>query len=83
MASMGPKSPTPVPNFLHGERFPQFAKAGGILLGIGAAQYYFGRADDIFEHKFITSKKPEDLADFYGTEDFMEVFCVFLSWSDS
>ena len=73
---MMPKSQTPVPNSLHGGNFPLFAKTGGILLGIGAAQYYFSHADDIFEHKFITSKNPEDLADFYGTEDFMEVFCV-------
>jgi hypothetical protein len=48
--------------------------AGG--LGLGAAQYFLGISENFFEHKFVTSKKPEDLADFYGTEDFMEVFCV-------
>ncbi|CAJ1956773.1 unnamed protein product [Cylindrotheca closterium] len=46
-------------------------------LGMGALQYTFGEADNFFEHKFVTRKKPEDLADFYGTEDFMELFCVF------
>jgi len=46
-------------------------------LGLGAAQYNFGRADNFFEHKFKTNKSPDDLADFYGTEEFMEIFCVF------
>mmetsp|Transcript_44766 Transcript_44766/g.108144 ORF Transcript_44766/g.108144 Transcript_44766/m.108144 type:complete len:385 (-) Transcript_44766:3296-4450(-) len=46
-------------------------------LGMGALQYTFGESDNFFEHKFVTRKKPEDLADFYGTEDFMELFCVF------
>ena len=50
----------------------------GILgLGLGLAQYSLGNAQNIFEHKFITNKKTEDLADFYGTEDFMEIFCMF------
>jgi len=46
-------------------------------IGMGALQYTFGEADDFFEHKFVTRKKPEDLADFYGAEDFMEIFSVF------
>ena len=46
-------------------------------LAMGALQYAFGEADDFFEHKFVTRKKPEDLADFYGSEDFMEIFSVF------
>ena len=49
--------------------------AGLTLLGI--AQYQLGEGKNIFEHKFTTTKKPEDLSDFYGTEDFMEIFCVF------
>jgi hypothetical protein len=61
-ASVMLKSPTSVPNSLHDICLPHFAKVGGILLGgsCAAAQYYFGRADDIFEHKFMKSKKPED-----------------------
>jgi hypothetical protein len=39
------------------------------------AQYQLGSTTDFFEHKFVTSQHPEDLADFYGTEDFVEVFC--------
>jgi hypothetical protein len=59
--------------FLSGKRMTPIC-AGG--LGLGAAQYYLGKSENFFEHKFVTTKKPEDLADFYGTEDFMEVFCI-------
>ena len=41
---------------------------GGATLALAAAQYSLGNADDFFEHKFITTAKSEDLADFYGTE---------------
>lgn len=44
---------------------------------MGTLQYALGESDNFFEHRFVTRKKPEDLADFYGTEDFMELFCVF------
>lgn len=55
----------------------RMTRLGVLGLGLGVAQYTLGDASNVFEHKFITSKKPEDLADFYGTEDFMELFCVF------
>jgi hypothetical protein len=50
---------------------------GGLALAGIAAQHYLGNADDFFEYKFKTTKKPEDLCDFYGTEAFMDLFCVF------
>lgn len=46
-------------------------------LVMGGLQYTLGEADNFFEHKFVTRKKPEDLADFYGSEDFMEIFSIF------
>jgi len=55
----------------------RYAKYGGLALGLGLAQYQFGTADDFFEHKFTTNKNACDLADFYGTEDFMEVRTAF------
>jgi len=64
------KLPTP-------SKVARYAKVGGLVLGLGLAQYQFGEADNFFEHKFTTTKDPSLLADFYGTEDFMEVFCVF------
>jgi len=33
--------------------------------------------EDFFEHKFITSKKPDDIVDFYSTEDFLQILGVF------
>jgi len=50
--------------------------AAGLAM-LGAAQYSFGEGTNVFEHKFTTTKKPEDLSDFYGTEDFMEIFSIF------
>lgn len=55
----------------------RLAKFGGLGLAMVAGQYYLGTAENIFDEKFVTYKKSEDLADFYGTEDFMEIFCVF------
>lgn len=55
----------------------RLVQLGGLALAGVAAQHYLGNADDFFEYKFITSKKPEDLCDFYGTEAFMDLFCVF------
>lgn len=43
-------------------------QVGGLALTLAAAQYSLGNANDFFEHRFITDKKSEDLADFYGTE---------------
>ncbi|CAE8740814.1 unnamed protein product [Polarella glacialis] len=51
-------------------------KLGGTGLACAGLQYYFGSEDDFYDHRFVSSKKPEDLADFYGSEDFMEIFCV-------
>jgi len=69
-----PKAPFASRPLLDGKGLGRF---GALCMGFGAAQYYLGSADNFFEHKFVTSKKPEDLADLYGTEDFMEIFCVF------
>jgi len=55
----------------------KYIKMGGLALCLGLAQFQLGEADNFFEHKFRTTKNAEDLADLYGTEDFMEIFCVF------
>lgn len=54
----------------------RLAQVGLLGTSLGAGQYLLGTAQDFFDEKFVTTKNPEDLADFYGTEDFMEVFCV-------
>ena len=48
---------------------------GGIFLaGLHSAT---GSQNDFFDYRFTAEKSPEDLATFYGGEDFMELFCVF------
>lgn len=53
-----------------------WTQVAAVGLGLTAAQSYLGYAEDFFEHKFKTTADPQDLASFYGTEDFMEIFCV-------
>lgn len=55
----------------------KLANFGALCLTLAAGQYWLGSAENFFDEKFVTYKKSEDLADFYGTEDFMEIFCVF------
>jgi len=43
---------------------------------MGTFQYFFGYQEKFYEYHFITSKDPDDLIGFYGSEDFMEIFCV-------
>lgn len=59
---------------LFNKRVAQLAGAGVVCY---AGQKQFGSAENFFDHRYITTKKPEDLADMYGSEDFMEIFCVF------
>jgi len=49
---------------------------GGTVAGCGVLQYFYGFKDDFYDYRFITKKDPDDLAGFYGSEDFMEIFCV-------
>jgi hypothetical protein len=54
-----------------------WTQVAAIGVGVTAMQTYLGNGEDFFEHKFKTTADPQDLASFYGTEDFMEIFCVF------
>lgn len=54
-----------------------YGKYAAIAAGLATAQYFLGEKEEFFDYRFITDKKPEDLADFYGTEAFMDIFCVF------
>ena len=33
--------------------------------------------EEFFEHKFVTKKDPDDIADFYSTEDFLQILGLF------
>merc|ERR1712032_1236497 len=38
---------------------------------------FFGAKEEHwYDYRFITDKDPADLADFYGSEAFMDLFCV-------
>ena len=56
----------------------RMAQMGAFGLVMAAGQYTLGSATNFFDEKFVVQgKNSDDLADFYGTEDFMEIFCVF------
>jgi len=40
-------------------------------------QYQFGTRNDFFRHEFKVRSDPLSLADFYGTEEFMAIYCIF------
>ena len=54
-----------------------YGRYAAIAAGLVTAQYFLGEKEEFFDYRFTTDKKPEDLADFYGTEAFMDIFCVF------
>lgn len=57
---------------------PKFALGAGLVTGVCVAgQTYYGSTENFYDHRFITNANPDDLAEFYGNEDFMEIFCVF------
>jgi hypothetical protein len=48
-------------------------------IGCGLGQYYYGYQKDFFDYRFVLTRDdidPDDLASFYGGEEFMELFCV-------
>lgn len=48
---------------------------GGVFLaGLHSAT---GSQNEFFDYRFRTNKSPDDLASFYGGEEFMELFCIF------
>jgi len=51
--------------------------AGVLTGGLVVGQYLFGSADHFYDHRFVTRADPDAMAEFYGNEDFMEIFCVF------
>lgn len=51
----------------------------GILGGVGLAGLHSatGSSNDFYEYRFKTEKSADDLASFFGGEEFMELFCIF------
>jgi hypothetical protein len=44
---------------------------GGVAVASAIGQYYYGDQPDFYDYRFICDKDPDDLADFYGSENFM------------
>ena len=74
--SLSPTLPLPSSS----SRSSKVGKAGTALFAAGAtcfaAHLAFGSAPDFYDYRFITDKDPDDLAGFYGSEAFMDIFCV-------
>lgn len=49
----------------------------GTVITITGLHFAIGSQDDYYCYRFITKKDPDDLATFYGGEEFMELFCGF------
>jgi len=52
------------------------AAGGAAILATAGAQMMYGDTKDVYEYTFITTKNRDDLAGFYGSEEFMDIFCV-------
>lgn len=52
--------------------------AFGALIAALLAQSFFGSESDFYEYRFIAKEgiDPDDLASFYGSEQFMDIFCM-------
>lgn len=45
--------------------------AAGLVLGTGVLHSVYGNEDNFYDRRFILECDPDDLADFYGSENFM------------
>lgn len=55
-------------------RYPKASFCG--LVGGATALSTMGHTPSFYSHRFIVNCDPDDLAGFYGGEEFMELFCV-------
>ena len=72
-----PRSPLMTLSAEHGRKVVLLKQLGlATVLTCVVGQHYYGYQKDFFDYRFITDKDPDDLAGFYGGEEFMEIFCV-------
>lgn len=50
--------------------------AGGLVMTTGVVQMIWGHEDNFYDKRFILEVDPDDLADFYGSENFMDLYCI-------
>jgi hypothetical protein len=51
---------------------------GAATVGVAVGQYYYGNERNFYDYRFIVDADPDDLADFYGSENFMVCFSKLL-----
>eukprot|EP00536_Pseudo-nitzschia_multiseries_P002453 jgi/Psemu1/322546/estExt_fgenesh1_pg.C_330011 len=49
---------------------------GGLAGITGLLHMLYGQEDNFYDHRFIAEVDPDDLADFYGSENFMDLYCI-------
>jgi hypothetical protein len=47
-----------------------------LAVGTGLIQLLYGNEDNFYDTRFILDCDPDDLADFYGSENFMDLYCI-------
>ena len=67
------------PMFSAGGARAKWGAAGVVATTLGGLQWAYGSATDFFDNRFVTksNKAANDIADFYGCEDFMQVTSLF------
>lgn len=48
----------------------------GLAVGTGLVHTVYGNEDNFYDKRFILDCDPDDLADFYGSENFMDLYCI-------
>eukprot|EP00535_Pseudo-nitzschia_heimii_P007149 CAMPEP_0197173366 /NCGR_PEP_ID=MMETSP1423-20130617/330_1 /TAXON_ID=476441 /ORGANISM="Pseudo-nitzschia heimii, Strain UNC1101" /LENGTH=534 /DNA_ID=CAMNT_0042622177 /DNA_START=115 /DNA_END=1719 /DNA_ORIENTATION=- len=49
---------------------------GGLALTTGVVHLIWGNEDNFYDKRFILDCDPDDIADFYGSENFMDLYCI-------
>jgi len=49
---------------------------GGLVAGTGLLHAVYGNEDNFYDKRFILEVDPDNVADFYGSENFMDLYCI-------
>jgi len=49
---------------------------GGLVAGTGLLHAVYGNQDNFYDKRFILEVDPDNVADFYGSENFMDLYCI-------
>jgi len=75
--TMRARMPTTVPAIFTKAKDAILSKTTAAFLGGALVATPVLTGEDFFEHKFISAKNPDDIVDFYSTEDFLCILGVF------